>query len=73
MTIHMWNEDETSIANLGFHVEYAEEIEERVCTQLSTITKRQKDKYQGFNVAATPFLVNKDGIQTAMKTYNLQC
>ena len=56
LTVHLWREDETQIANLGFYVKVdlsivtKEYFEERVRPKISESTRRDKKKILRFTV-----------------------
>ena len=80
MSIHLWSEDDTDIANLGFFVQIDptnllhDELEERVKHQIAIATKRPIKKIPRFHCGYTsPFLLNNDNNCTSTKSYDLQC
>ena len=80
LTVHLWKEDETQIANLGFNVKVdssnvtKEYFEERVCTKISESTHRDKKKIPQFHCRiSSPFVIEEGGTRTSTKAYDLQC
>ena len=79
-TIHLWKEDETQIANLGFYIRVdpsnitKEYFEERVRTKISECTRRDKKKIPQFHCGfSSPFMIEEGGTRTSTKAYDLQC
>ena len=80
LMVHLWKEDETQTANLGFYVEVdpsnvtKEYFEERVRAKISESTRRDKNKNPQFHSgSSSPFAIEEGGTRTSMKAYNLQC
>ena len=80
MTTHLWKEDETRIANLGFHVgvdpsnHLKEDFENTVRTKIASITHKNIKKIPRFQCAFTsPFLIDENGNKTSSKSYDIQC
>ena len=80
LTIHLWKEDETQIANLGFYVKVdpsnvtKEYFEEHIRTKISECTRRDKKKIPQFHCGfSSPFVIEKGGTRTSTKVYDLQC
>ena len=80
LTVHLWREDETQIANLGFYVKVdlsivtKEYFEERVRTKISESTRQDKKKIPPFHCGfSSPFVIEEGGTRTSMKAYDLQC
>ena len=80
LTVHLWKEDETQIANLGFYVKVdptnvtKEYFEERVRTKISECARRDKKKIPQFHCGfSSPFVIEEGGTRTSTKVYDLQC
>ena len=80
LTIHLWKEDETQIANLGFYVKVdpknvtKEYFEERIRTKISECTRRDKKKIPQFHCGfSSLFVIEEGGTRTSTKAYDLQC
>ena len=79
LTVHLWKEDETRIANLGFFVgvdpsNYLKEhYEEKVRSQIASVTGKSKKNIPKFQCGFTsPYHIDDDGNRTATKSYDLQ-
>ena len=80
LTVHLWKEDKTQIANLGFSVKVdpsnvtKEYFEECVRTKISESTRQDKKKIPLFHCSfSSPFVIEEGGTRTSTKAYNLQC
>ena len=80
LTVHLWKEDDTQIANLGFYVKVdhsnvtKEYFEERVRTKISESTRRDKKKIPQFHCGfSSPFMIEEGGTRTSTNVYNLEC
>ena len=80
MTNHLWNEDETTIANLGFYVtidpgnKMKEQTEGDIRDQIALATKRPIKKIPRFQCAfSSPYQMQDDGTRVATKSYDIQC
>ena len=80
LTVHLWKEDETQIANLGFYVKVdpsnvtKEYFEERIRTKISECTCRDKKKIPQFHCGfSSPFVIEEGGTRMSTKAYDLQC
>ena len=80
LMVHLWKEDKTQIANLGFYVKVdpsnvtKEYFEERICMKISESTCRDKKKIPQFHCAfSSPFVIEEGDTRTSTKAYNLQC
>ena len=80
LTVHLWKEDETQIANLGFYVRVdpsnvtKKYFEARHCTKISESTRRDKKKIPLFHCGfSSPFVIEEGGTRTSTKAYDLQC
>jgi hypothetical protein len=80
LTNHLWKEDETRIANLGFHVgvdpsnHLKEDFEHLIRKKIVAETKTNIKKIPRFQCAFTsPYLVDSDGNRTSSKSYDIQC
>ena len=72
---HLWKEDETRIANLGFHVGVdptnylKEDFESTVRQKIAMKTQKHIKKIPVFQSAFTsPYLIDSDGNRTASKS-----
>ena len=79
LTVHLWKEDETQIANLGFYVKVdpsnvmKEYFEECICTKISECTCREKKMIPLFHCSFSfPFVIEDEGTRTSTKAYDLQ-
>ena len=68
LTVHLWQEDETQIANLGFYVKVdpsnimKEYFEECIRTKISECTRRDKKKIPQFHCGfSSPFVIEEGG------------
>ena len=80
LTVHLWKEDETQIANLGFYVKVdpsnvtKEYFEERIHMKISEFTRHDKKKIPQFHCGfSSPFVIEEGGTRTSTKAYVLQC
>ena len=80
ITTHLWKEDETRIANLGFHVgvdpsnHLKEDFEQTIRTKIATETNKNIKKIPRFQCAFTsPFLVDTEGNRISSKSDDIQC
>jgi hypothetical protein len=80
LTTHLWKEDETRIANLGFHVNVdpgnylKTDFEEKVRSHISQATGKSIKKIPRFQCSfASPFVMTEDGNRIATKSYDMQC
>lgn len=80
LMLHPWKEDEIKISNLEFHIgmdptNYLKEFfEERICNQISQVTKCPKTKIPKFQCCyCSPFITEAFGTRITTKTYDLQC
>ena len=80
LTVHLWKEDETQIANIGFYVKVdpmnvmKEYFEECTCTKISKCTCCDKKKIPLFHGGfSSPFVIEEGGTRTSTKAYVLQC
>ena len=80
LTVHLWKEDETQIANLGFYVKVdpsnvtKEYFEEHIWMKISERTRRDKKKIPQFHCGfSSPFVIEEGGTRTSTKAYDLQC
>ncbi|KAL7565868.1 hypothetical protein ACA910_007426 [Epithemia clementina (nom. ined.)] len=80
LTVHLWNEEETRISTLGFHVgvdpsnHLKDHFEERIRSQISSATGRAKKHISCFQCGFTsPFCIDSAGHRTATKSYDIQC
>ena len=80
LTIHLWKEDETQIANLGFYIKVdpsnitKEYLEELIHTKISECTRHNKKKIpQSHCSFSSPFVIEEGGTRTSTKAYDLQC
>ena len=80
LTVHLWKEDKTQIANQAFNVKVdpsnvmKEYFEERVHTKISESTRRDKKKVPQFHCGfSSPFVIEEGGNRTSKKVYDLQC
>ena len=80
LTLHLWKEDETQIANLGFYVKVdpgnitKEYFEECACTKILESTRQDKKKIPQFHCGfSSPFVIEEGGTRTSTKAYDLQC
>ena len=80
LTTHLWKEDETRIANLGFHVGVdptnfvKEDLEHTVRQKIAEKTQKNIKNIPRFQCAFTsPYLIDSDGNHTSSKSYDIQC
>ena len=80
MTVHMWNEDETQISNLGFHVgvdpsNYLQsDFETSVREAIEKNTGTNKRDIPPFKCGfTTPYLIDQEGSRSTTKSYDIQC
>jgi hypothetical protein len=80
MTTHLWKEDETRIANLGFHVgvdpsnHLKQDFEHTIRIKIVGATQKNIKKIPRFQCAFTsPFLIDENGNKTSSKSYDIQC
>ena len=80
LTIHLWKEDETQIANLGFYVKVdlsnvmKEYFEECIHPKISECTRCDKKKIPQFHCGfSSPFVIEEGGTRTSTKAYDLHC
>ena len=80
LIVHLWKEDKTQIANLGFYVKVdpsnvtKEYFEERIRTKISECTRHDKKKIPQFHCGfSSPFVIEEGGTRTSTKAYGLQC
>ena len=80
LTVHLWKEDKTQIANLDFYVKgdptnvMKEFFEERIRIKISDCSRRDKKKIPQFHCGfSSPFMIEEGGTRTSTKAYDLQC
>jgi hypothetical protein len=80
LTTHLWKEDETRIANLGFHVgvdpsnHLKEDFENSIRKKIAAVTNRNIKNIPHFQCAFTsPYLMDENGNKTSSKSYDIQC
>ena len=80
LTVHLWKEDKTQIANLGFYIKVdpsnitKEYFEECIHTKISECTRHNKKKIPPFHCSfSSPFVIEEEGTRTSTKAYDLQC
>ena len=80
LTVHLWKEDETQIAYLGFYIKVdpsnvtKEYFEESIHTKISECTRQDKKKIPPFYCGFSSLFVIEDRCtRTSTKACNLQC
>ena len=80
LMVHLWKEDETHIANLGFYIKVdpsnvtKEYFEECIHTKISECTRCSKKKIPQFHCGfSSPFVIEEGGTRMYTKAYILQC